>query len=66
MDVTKHSLAHKIIFNSAAIAGAVCGWKLASDYGIFIKIISGIVGLYIALTLVAFIVIKIFKSNPNE
>jgi hypothetical protein len=66
MDVTKHSFAHKLIFNFAAAIGGILGWRLAADYGVFIKIISAIAGLYISLTFVSFVVIKIFKSNPNE
>jgi|APCry1669189241_1035207.scaffolds.fasta_scaffold477124_1 hypothetical protein len=66
MNVTKHSFAHQIIFFCAAAIGSRVGWELASDYGIFIKIISAIAGLYIALTFVAFVVIKIFKSKLNE
>jgi hypothetical protein len=66
MNLEKHSFAHKLIFNSAAAIGGIVGWRLAADYGIFIKIISAIVGLYISLTVIAFVVIKIFKSNPNE
>jgi hypothetical protein len=66
MNVEKHSFAHKLIFNSAAAIGGIAGWRLAADYGILIKILCAIVGFYIALTFVAFVVIKIFKSNPNE
>jgi hypothetical protein len=66
MNVEKHSVAHKLIFNSAAAIGGITGWRLAADYGILMKIISAIVGLYISLTFIAFVVIKIFKSNPNE
>lgn len=53
----------QILFIAAATIGAKLGWEFSSNYNIFVKIISTLIGFYILLTIAAFIVKVIFKKD---
>ena len=53
----------QFLYIAAATIGAKLGWEFASDYNMFVKIISALLGFYICLTIAAFIVKVIFKKD---
>ena len=53
----------QFLYIAAATIGAKLGWEFASDYNMFVKIISALIGFYISLTIAAFIVKVIFKKE---
>ena len=57
------SFPRQFLYIAAAIIGAKLGWEFASDYNLFVKIISALIGFYIVMTIVAFIMIKVFKKE---
>ena len=57
------SFPRQFFYIAAAIIGTKLGWEFASDYNLFVKIISALIGFYIVMTIVAFIMIKVFKKE---
>ena len=57
------SFPRQFLYIAAATIGAKLGWEFASDYNLFVKIISALIGFYIVMTIVAFIMIKVFKKE---
>ena len=57
------SFPRQFLYIAAATIGAKLGWEFASDYNMFIKIISALIGFYILLTIAAFIIKVIFKKD---
>jgi hypothetical protein len=57
------SFPRQFLYIAAAIIGAKLGWEFASDYNLLVKIISALIGFYIVMTIVAFIMIKVFKKE---
>lgn len=57
------SFPRQFFYIAAAIIGTKLGWEFASDYNLFVKIISALVGFYIVMTIVAFIVQGIFRKD---
>ncbi len=53
----------QFLYIAAATVGAKLGWEFASDYNMFVKIISALIGFYISLTIAAFIVKVILKKD---
>jgi len=53
----------QFLYITAATIGAKLGWGLASDYNLFVKIISALIGFYIVMTIVALIMTKIFNKE---
>lgn len=53
----------QFLYITAATIGAKLGWGLASDYNLFVKIISALIGFYIVMTIVAFIMQVIFRKD---
>ena len=57
------SFPRQFLYIAAATIGAKLGWEFASDYNLFVKIISALIGFYIVMTIVAFIVQVIFRKD---
>lgn len=57
------SFPRQFFYIAAATIGAKLGWEFASDYNLYIEIISALIGFYIVMTIVAFIMTKVFKKQ---
>jgi hypothetical protein len=57
------SFPRQFLYITAATIGAKLGWGFAGDYNLFVKIISALIGFYIVMTIVAFIMQVIFRKD---